>query len=245
VEAALTLPLTVFLVLGGLQVFLTLQARIMAQYAIARAAHIGSANFGDCDRMTHAAILGVLPTFVSFIGPTQPGATPEEKLANAFSLRRSNKYAGSGNAGDGTYDDGYNGPVVWIWRESPLMADVQANATGQDDTFDMPGQAKRLELKMIYWYPMHIPFANWVLARAVLAQWGVEDYVATNPLISPRTANWKSNGGFTPPADVKTEMLTRATQKQYVFPISVSYTLRMMTPADIRYFATQNCPPVP
>jgi hypothetical protein len=92
---------------------------------------------------------------------------------------------------------------------------------------------------------MHIPFANWVLARAVVAQWGLEDYVATNPLISPRTANWKSNGGFTPPADVKTEMLARTTQKQYVFPISVSYTLRMMTPADIRYFGTQNCPPVP
>jgi hypothetical protein len=40
-------------------------------------------------------------------------------------------------------------------------------------------------------------------------------------------------------------MRARAAMKQWVLPISVSYTTRMMTPSDIRYFATQNCPPVP
>src|SRR5436190_1258062 len=46
VEAALTVPLALFLVLGGLQVLLSMQARLMAQYAVARATKVGAANFG-------------------------------------------------------------------------------------------------------------------------------------------------------------------------------------------------------
>jgi hypothetical protein len=247
VEAALTLPLALFLVLGGLQVFLTLQARLMAQYAVARAAHVGASNFGDCQRMNHAAILSLMPTFTSFIGPGTPGGSPEEKLANGFAMRRSDHYAGSGNVGDGTPDFGYNGPIVWIYRESPLAADVQGMPTGQLDDFDTPGKASRLEVRMVFWYPLHVPFANWVFARAVMAQWGVEDYVASNPLMTANAnVHWAANaGGFSPQAATKQEMLARAQVKQWVFPISVSYTTRMMTPADVRYFGRQNCWPVP
>jgi hypothetical protein len=245
VEAALTLPLALFLMLGGLQVFLTLQARLMAQYAVARAAHVGSANFGDCTRMTHAAILAVLPTFSSFMGPGTPGGTPEEKVANGFAMRRDNKYAGTGTAGDGSPDNGYDGPVVWIFRESPLARDVRNNTGGQDQTFDVPGKSSRLELRLVYWYPLRVPFANWVLAKATLAQWGVEDYVADNPLMPATSANWQSDRGFTPPVTTKTEMRDRVAKRQYVFPITVNYTTKMMTPADGKYFDRQNCKPAP
>ncbi|HLM44600.1 MAG TPA: TadE family protein, partial [Myxococcaceae bacterium] len=57
VESALTLPLTVFLMLGTLQLFLMLQGRIMAEYAAFRAVRAGSVRHGDCQAMTHAAIL--------------------------------------------------------------------------------------------------------------------------------------------------------------------------------------------
>ena len=41
-EAALTLPLVVFLILGTLQLFMMLQGRIMAEYAVFKAVRAGS-----------------------------------------------------------------------------------------------------------------------------------------------------------------------------------------------------------
>src|SRR5688500_7914706 len=63
VEAALTLPLFMFMILGVLQLFLMLQGRVMAEYAVYRAVRAGSVNHGDCEAMKHAAILSLTPTF--------------------------------------------------------------------------------------------------------------------------------------------------------------------------------------
>jgi hypothetical protein len=102
---------------------------------------------------------------------------------------------------------------------------------------------------MIYWYPLRIPFANWVMTRMFMAQLGIEDYTAANPLIlAERNANWNS-GEFTDPfaisTDLKNEMLTRYGRSQYVFPIETTFTMRMMTPLKSRFFPTPHCPPVP
>lgn len=244
VETALSLPLVVFLVLGVLQLFLLMQARLLAQYAAGRAVHAGATAFGNCERMTHSAILALMPSYHNYLGPAQPGATPEDKLANAFAARRGNKYAGSGTPRDGSPDTGYNGDIVWIFREQPDAAEVLAMASGQDLDFDQPGNPMRLEVRMIYWFPMRIPFADWVLTRAYLAQWGALEYMAANPYLPARSAKWQSNGGWTPDAAIVGEMRDRALRREYVFPISATYTMRMMTPAAAQFFQTQNCPPL-
>ena len=41
-ETALTLPLTLFLMLGTLQLFLMLQARVLTEYAVFRAVRVGT-----------------------------------------------------------------------------------------------------------------------------------------------------------------------------------------------------------
>src|SRR4051794_8341560 len=87
VEAVLTLPLTVFLILGSIQLFLMQQARLMAEYAAMRAVRAGSVNFGDCRSMTHAAIGAVLPTFARTNTPSD--------LARAFARRANNDYGGT------------------------------------------------------------------------------------------------------------------------------------------------------
>jgi len=245
VEAALTLPLTLFLVLGTLQLGLLLQARVLTQYAAFRATRAGSVAQGDCTRMVDAAVAALVPAFASYLGPGQSGATPAQKLVGAWALRRTNRYAGSGTVGDGSADRGYDGPVVWIFREQPQAAQVRALPFGQDVDFDAPGNLMRLEVRLVFWAPLRIPFADWVFTRMVMAQWGMQDYRAVNPLLPTQTAAWTSSQGFAPETLVAQELAQRAGRRQYVFPIQATYTMRMMTPARAAFFQSQHCAPVP
>ncbi|MCP3099044.1 pilus assembly protein [Myxococcus sp. K15C18031901] len=250
VESAITLPLVVFLLLGTLQLFLMLQARVLAQYAVFQATRAGSVGYGECERMTHAAILALLPSFHSFVGLSGGaaevrhggGAGAPARLAAAFAARRGNRYRG-GPLGAGPALDGvHTGSIVWIDR-----ALVGGGIDGpQDRDFDEPGHLRRLEVRLTYWYPMRIPFANWVLSRMVMAQFGIQDYTGANPLqVAERNANWRQ-GEFTDPftlvGAIREELRQRAARQQYVFPIETHFTMRMMTPAKARHFATMECP---
>src|ERR1051325_1543623 len=88
VEAALTLPLCVFLFLGMLQMFLLAQGRILGQVA-ARATRVGSTNHGHCGRMVHAAVLPVLPAIDTFLGHGG-GGSPADRLAASVARHRLN-----------------------------------------------------------------------------------------------------------------------------------------------------------
>ena len=125
VEAALTLPLVVFLVLGTLQLFLMLQARILAQVAAYRAVRAGSLNHGNCLPMMHSALVTMLPT----VARTDNG----ERLADAFSPRRHNHFWVRGSTGAR-----FNGPMVGIVRESPEAAWAQGVDGGVDLLFGQP-----------------------------------------------------------------------------------------------------------
>jgi len=237
VESALTLPLLLFVVLGTLQLFLALQARSLAEYAAFRATRAGSLNNGDCNRMVHAAIAALVPSFTAFLSPATPGGSPGQKLANAFSLRAGNKYK---PGPDGPND----GAVVWIAREQPLAAAIPQD---EDREFDLPGYGGfRLEVRLIYWYPMSIPFANWVMARMFLAHWALTPYTALNPLMPAKYANWPGGGPTgTLNFDIGQELSTRVGKGQYVLPIDTNYSMRMMTPAKQKFFQKQHCDPTP
>lgn len=85
------MPLTLFMVLGTLQLFMLLQGRLFAEHAAYSAARVGVVRHGDCTAMTHAAIAALLPSFTSYLGEATGGSTPAEKLATAFALRTRNK----------------------------------------------------------------------------------------------------------------------------------------------------------
>jgi hypothetical protein len=253
VESALVLPLLVFLVLGTLQLFLMLQGRILAQYAVARATRAGSMGYGDCDKMTHAAIAALLPSIVSYASTGYPGGTNGAKLANAFKARMLNTYSVAEDGGHFAAGAAAANTIVWLAREAPTVAQVAAVAggTGEDDDFDQfteggPPQDRlmRLEVRMIYWFPLRIPFANWVMARMFQAQWGLGNYSAGNPLLETQQANWTASGS-TLQGQIASELQTRVNAGEYIVPIDVSYTMRMMTPAKMAAFAFQNCPPTP
>ncbi|AGC41727.1 pilus biogenesis protein [Myxococcus stipitatus DSM 14675] len=243
VEAALTLPLVVFLLLGTLQLFLMLQARVLAHYAAFQATRAGSVAHGECERMTHAAILALIPSFHSFLGLSSStdevrhggGGGAPARLAAAFRARRDNRF----QAG---LDGVHTGSIVWINR-AIVGGGVDSP---QDREFDEPGHLRRLEVQLIYWYPMRIPFANWVMSRMFMAQFGIQDYRAANPLIlAEKDANWnqgESSNPLTLAGDVRSELASRVAREQYVFPIEATFTMRMLTPTKRRHFASMDCP---
>jgi hypothetical protein len=253
VESALVLPLLTFVVLGTLQLFLMMQGRILAQYAVARATRAGSMAYGDCTRMTHAAIAALMPSIVSFASPAYPGASNGAKLANAFRARMTNAYSPTEDLSHFAPGSAAPTDIVWLAREAPTLAQVNAVAggTGEDDSFDQftngglpQDRLMRLEVRMIYWFPLRIPFANWVMARMFVAQWGLQAYVAQNPLMLTQTAHW--TGDAPPPqAQIASALQARVNAGEYVVPIDVNYTMRMMTPVKVAAFPNQNCPPTP
>lgn len=244
-ETALTLPLTVFLVLGTLQLFLLLQGRVMAEHAAFKAVRAGVVHHGDCRAMTHAAIAALLPSFSSFLGASTPGATPSQKLARAFRDRTAGKP--NQNAYEPSRDGGHDRAVVWIFRQSPLAGQVRP--TSEDD-FDALGTAAnptgyRLAVRLVYWFPLKIPFANWVLATMFRARFGLGDHVGyADPLMPVASTRWVREGTATL-GPLGAEFLIRFNARQFVFPVTASYAMRMMTPPRPALFARQNCAPAP
>ncbi len=232
VEAALTLPLMLFCVLGALQLFLLLQARLMAEYAVYRAVRAGSLNHGDCRAMTHAAVLSVLPAIDRTDGP--------DTLARAFELRRGNRY----DAGR----DRHDGQIIELWREQPKAPTV---ASPEDLAFDQPSSGAvdhlvRIEARMVFWARLKVPFVDWVMTRAFLAYWGLKPYDRVNPLMPVETAAWQaqSRPPRWPGGDLGDQMLRWSDQGRYLFPIQTNFGMRMMTPAKKQYWpgAMQGCP---
>jgi len=220
VESAITLPLVIFLVLGSLQLFLMLNARIMTQYAAFKATRAGSVSQGNCGRMMHAAIAALLPTVTR---TDSAGA-----LGTAFSKFEGNDYGGL---------DGLNGKMIWLIREQPTNVPAP-----EDANFDQGGGPMRLEVRLVYWFPMRIPFANWVMTKMFRAHFGIEDYVETNPIqVTQKTSEWTKGSNDIEPL-IRGEYETRTnTPGTYVFPIVSSYSMRMMTPAKSDNFISPRC----
>lgn len=240
VESAITLPLLVFLVLGTLQLFMLLQGRILAQHAAYRAVRAGSLNHGDCLPMTHSAILAVLPS----IDRTD---TPD-KLVESFAARRDNLHNMQGPGGQVAFA---GGPVIEIVRERPDPFEWDgAEALRFDDPSSSESRL-RLELRMVYWFYMRVPFANRVISDMLLAHLGIREYQGFNPLMpTQNNARWRAvstagYGGNWPGGDLRDRMLQWSQSGHYLFPIQVNAAMRMMTPARREHFRGGGACPVP
>jgi hypothetical protein len=243
VESALTLPLTVFLILGTIQLFMMLQGRIMAEYAAFEAVRAGSRHHGDCKPMVHAALAALLPNVVSYMGEGTSGGSPAEKLAQAWRdrLQAPNSPQPKTRYKKGI-DGNHTGPIVWLVREKPLVDEVP---DPEDPNFDAPsgtGGGMRLEVRLVYWFALRIPFADWVMTRMFAANFGLDSFNRTNPLMpTQKKAVWNQDNAPNLDGLVSDEFFQRMNQKQYVFPIQATYGMRMMTPAKKRHFNQQDC----
>lgn len=216
VESALTLPLTVFLLLGTLQLFQLLQARVLAEYAVFRAVRVGSTNSAKCAPMMDAALLVLLPSFRTFLNNNRAG-TPAEQLAVEFKRHAANGYRYDDTYTTGGADQRLTGSILLIERQFSIAVDP-----ARELEFDQPGPPQRLRARMVFWYPMRIPFANWVISKMVVG------YTAVNPLLTPQTAKWTPTqlGGW---AQI---VAARAAAGELVMPVVAEYSMRMMSPVE-------------
>lgn len=245
----MTLPLVLFALLGTMQLFMLMHGRVMAQYAAFQATRAGSLGQGECAPMVHSAVLALLPNFTSFLGDATPGNSPGQKLAAAFGNRRDNHYGGYlPYSEQGAAAWGNDEAIVWIARERPNFGvDSALQAT---DNFDQPlapgTEPTRLEIRLVYWAPLRIPFVDWVFARMSLARFGLQDFTEVNPIVPTQRANWTRNAASTLDAEIGQELRRRIGMRHYVFPIEATYSMRMMTPVNLAFFGGgQNCPPTP
>lgn len=250
VETALTMPLTVFLLLGVLQLSMMLQARIMAQYAVYQAVRAGSLNKGDCRKMQQAALVALLPTITQVRTPAELG-TAFGARCNPCSTEGTGKvsihYDPTRDTAPGAA--GYDENLIEIVRERPTGAQVPAS--GEDTDFDeprTPDNIVRLEIRMIYWYRLRIPFVSWVMSKMFLAYFGLKPYTAQNPLMLTQKANWSQKeaslqtGDSWPGGDPGDNMRTWDAKHHYLFPIKVTAAMRMMTPAKANYLKSFHVP---
>ena len=103
-------------------------------------------------------------------------------------------------------------------------------------------------MRLIYWYRLRIPFADWVMSRMMLAHLGLQDYNAVNPLmVTDKDAGWTKEVEQVVNLDLKVreELVSKVMAGKYVFPIQATYGMRMMTPARKVHFEEQNCQPTP
>lgn len=225
------MPLVVFLVLGALQLFLILQARIVAQYAVYKATRAGALMHGDCAAMKHTALATLLPSITRADSPTA--------LANAFFQRRNNRYS------DGTPT--HTGQIVEIVRDSPLASSLLGQSA-EDNRFDQAPTLERLEVRMIYWYRLKIPFADWVMSKMFLAHYNLQSYNDVNPLMPAESnAGWPDGptSSFAseawPGGALGPNMVGWANGGHYLFPIRVTASMRMMVPPARAFFGSQEC----
>ncbi|MFL5318131.1 MAG: TadE/TadG family type IV pilus assembly protein [Myxococcaceae bacterium] len=225
VEAALTLPLTLFLVLGSIQLMMMMQGRAMAQYAVARATRAGSLKSGECAAMLHTAIAAVLPTFTR--------TRDANELADAFFARRSGRFSFN-------EDSGRNETILWLDRVSP----TQGQLKNEEERFDLGSNNPRtLIVKMTFWYPLRVPFANWVVSTMLLAHYGLQNTKSNPLMLAEKNPEWMENASLSGP--IAAELQLRHSRSHYSLPIEVSYSMRMMTPARPANFKTPICAPYP
>ncbi|MBI5543555.1 MAG: pilus assembly protein [Deltaproteobacteria bacterium] len=213
VESALTFPMMLFTLLGILQLTLAYHARILAEYAVFKAARSGSVYRADCEKMKMAALAALAPS-TSYTLANNPDMKTLYKSTQ--DLVKTNQ------TGHGT-------PIAWLDYElENLERDFDYQHESDSD------EVMRIRVKLAYFFHYRIPFANWVMVRFWLAtqrgfHWATYD---------PTMLNMKAES---PPArqTVDADLLDQVeanmghSPKVYSSPIVASWSMRMMSePTD-------------
>ena len=242
VEAALVMPLFVFLILGILQLGLTSQARVMAKYAAYRAARVGALHHADPDAIEAAAIFHLLPVLVGnneVILPTSSASEVVQKFGRHSTF--DNQMMGVQQVkavicGPTRAEFGQGGqrPLSRVDQQqlngygssNEVDFDDPAVQSGPDNFYQGSSGADalrrfnrmRLRVQVQLLYRMPIPFANWVITKAYLGT------TIPSVLMMPKKDQSKYSV-FKQYSDVQ----MADAMGIYVVPINVSYAMRMQS----------------
>lgn len=255
VEAAIVLPVFVFLLLGLLQLALMHQARVMTKYAAYKATRVGSLRGAQKEMMERAALAVLLPVAGrdSQRGALYPTDTPGN-LRNAWSQMQSNQQEGGlkvaevticnplrdslPNADQQDFDD----PHTLTAGQKPAgNAPPPAPGGGpNDEESGGPSEAQewrqfdgnKLMAQVTLYYRLNIPFANWMIFRIAFAQEKSSTYEKMRWVAYDKNMSRASNrGGDSDPRDAAADqrLLSAADNRRYIMPIRASYAMRMQS----------------
>jgi hypothetical protein len=215
IEAAIILPLFVFLILGTLQLGLMHQARLMTKYAAFRAVRAGSLHNARKDDMERAALAAVLP----LVSEGRDGGEYIQPITRAEDFQK--KWGRQGVSGNKMPDTQL--PYVEVTLCGPTRREISGGLRELD--FDDPRFAAsdgwrashrtKLRIQLTLNYRMPIPFANWVIHSIALQR--------EIPWLMRMGQPERRPHGF----DSKYE--EAAAQGVYILPIRAAYTLRMQS----------------
>ncbi|WP_342375490.1 pilus assembly protein [Myxococcus stipitatus] len=216
VESALVLPLTVFLLLGALQLALSHQARLLNEYAAFKVARAASVYRLDCAPMVRAAVLALIPS----LSRTGAEGTPPQKFIRvARQVLRENRPLAFAFQGAGPI------PLVRIhYRLSGFRPGVPFDAQlGPEE------RTLKAHVRLAYFHELRIPFAGWIVSRVWLAsQTGRAWALGADPIVPVRrTAGKVKRASETSPDWV---LASQAIDQGYfTVPLVSSWSLRMMS----------------
>ncbi|QDE88470.1 hypothetical protein BHS06_05535 [Myxococcus xanthus] len=220
VEAAIVLPLFVFLILGILQLGLMHQARLLTKYAAYKAVRAGALNSAKVEEMEKAALAVLMPMLSV---PGQRGAyIPPVGSAAEFQAKWRDV---SGNQIPGTSLKHAQVTVC-----GPTRGDVGGG--GPELDFDDPrntapsgwkeSHRTKLRVQVTFNYRMIIPFADWVIYQSTRGRELQKELRMYRKPTDPKKQGDKPD---------RTESLLEqaAAQKVYITPIRATYTMRMQS----------------
>ena len=266
VEAAIVMPLMVFVILGVVQLTMIQHARIMTEYAAYNAARAGIVWNGDPWVMENAALISLMPTYEGLgdeMGLGDPGRMMRAVAQRALLFQVNRRLSGFAlevfggpisNAIRRAF--GGDGPqVVEVTILNPRRSDfgerqeLDFDDIGTDGYAEQLREANRLTVQVRYLYVMRVPFANWVMHHAWLSQRaGISLYGAIwNP---QREAPGET--GFSPvDSEAGYEEITRSLRGDdriirdvaragregaYIIPLYATYTMRMQSNLFLMHF---------
>ncbi len=241
VETALVMPLTVFLILGIMQLSMMQQARLLTEFAAFRAVRAGAIDQINCQKMNAAALEAILPSFGRTDTATNLMKTytiPSGKLASPMLNQ-------TGFPSLNMVDISY---VVTESNGAP-----KSPYTAQD--FDDPDHPMTLVDLVVYNYELNIPFADSMIHHI----WTGTEFVSSNfDVLMPAsnahhntvelsTMKDRLNNFNADPKErhnEKTKALAAAsTMSRFFIPIRASYSMRMMSniPQGVNVGNVQDC----
>ncbi len=248
VETAIIMPMTVFMILGILQLSMMQQARILTEYAAFRAVRAGSLDFSNtspCKKMLQAAVQGVLPS----MGRTD--TTEDLLLLWTVGNIHTHLMPKLNQTGFPLLD------VVDIdYMVKQSSGTQQTPYTAQD--FDDPDHSLYLVAQVSYQYELRIPFADFMIHE----MWTGGNYLGghVDQLVPAQKTNKnltdiqveleRVNDFANDPVNTgnKAKILAAAsTSHRYFVPIVASYSMRMMSnlPTSVSVNTKQTCTGIP
>lgn len=221
-ETLLAMPMTIFALLGILQMCLLYQARFAAEYAAFRATRAGSLGRVDCQLMKDAALQALLPTLTRTDEAGEGGAGTVDRAWDYVSDNQYQTYWAKHRQGS---------PFPGA---SPHIVDIKIDpslASAQGKDFDIPAndasEIPHLTVELTYWYEMRIPFANYVIHEA----WEMVSYFSPNADPIHLTTEHRHKGGS--PRYQENQVYDAAREPgykgAYLVPVRASWSMRLMS----------------